>query len=300
MVNKNDNKVKASEMAMLIVVMIWGLGFVITKYALDLGFSSSVLNTSRFIVASIVLSIIFHKKLLKLNRITLITGFITGILFFLSFQFQTLGAIYTTPSKNAFITQLNIFLVPIVYYFFFKKSVKKKFFYALPIALIGLFVFFYDDGFFKGVNKGDLYTLLCAVFLSLQVVLSDYFQKKNDLDPVQYTMVNMYTAALLGIIVCFFDYSVPSSISIETIWPSLFLGVFNTAICFGIQSVALKYSNAATVSIIVCLEAVFGSLFGYLFLDDPMTLQLVLGGLIIIGAVAIVEVDLGKKKKNTT
>ncbi len=111
------------EIGLVIVAIIWGSGFAGTKLALDGGFTPVQIITSRFLIGSILLNIIFIKKIKrKVNTRILKKGFTLGFLLFSSFLVQTIGLLYTTPSKNAFITTSNVVIVPFLGYFFIKEK----------------------------------------------------------------------------------------------------------------------------------------------------------------------------------
>ncbi len=288
------DKERKSEIGMLFVVLIWGLGFPITRYAItEMGLSPHIINTGRFLIGSIVVSAIFHKKLLNIDKITLTTGIITGVFMFLAFFYQTLGAANTTSAKNAFLTQIGIIITPILSYFLFKTIIGGKMVFAVFLALLGVFVLSYDEGEFGSFTKGDYYTLLCAVFFSFHMVLTSFYQKRNDLDPILFNIISMYTVSVIGVVVSM-GQDIDLKLSVSSIWPLIVLGVFNTGLCFTLQSIALKYSNATKISIIVALEAVIGAIGGAIFLSEPLKLNIVIGGIMIVFAIIITEVDVKK------
>ncbi len=290
---------KKSEIGMLFVVLIWGLGFPITRYAIiEIGLSPHIINTGRFIIGSVVISIIFYKRLLNIDKVTIITGIITGVFMYLAFFYQTLGAANTTAAKNAFLTQICIVITPILSYILFKKSISRKMVFAVVLAIFGVFVLSYDEGEFGTFTIGDYYTLLCAVFFSFHMVLTSFYQKKNDLDPVTFNIVSMYTVSIIGVVISIVN-GIEVNVSTSGIWPLVILGLFNTGLCFTLQSVALKHSNATKISIIVALEAVIGAIGGAIFLSEPLSVNIVIGGVMIVVAILITEIDIVKliKKK---
>ncbi len=285
---------KKSEIGMLFVVLIWGLGFPITRFAIvEMGLSPHIINTGRFIIGSIVLSAIFYKKIFRIDKVTLVTGTITGVFMYLAFFYQTLGAASTTAAKNAFLTQICIVITPILSYFLFRTIIGVRLIIAVLLALFGVFVLSYSEGEFGSFTKGDYYTLLCAVFFSFHMVLTSFYQKKYDLDPVLFNIVSMYTVAIIGLAITL-TKNIEVNISANSMLPLIFLGLFNTGLCFTLQSIALKYSNATKISIIVALEAVIGAIGGAIFLSEPLKINIVLGGIMIVMAILITEIDIKK------
>ena len=253
----------------------------------------------RFLIATILLGLIYIKRLIKIDKRYLIYGSITGLFLFFGFYFQTLGSVYTTASKNGFITQLNIVFVPLLYFIFFKKKVDYYNIISVFVAVVGMFVLTYSRDEFSGFNIGDFYTLLCAVFVAFNVVTGSYYQKKYDFDPAVFIFVNIGVSVILSIIFMLFTESLPD-ISIVQYWPLLFLGVLNTGLGFLVQGYALKYSLPTRVSLIVTLESVIAAIGALIILNESWTINIVFGGLLIIGAVLISEMKPFSKRKQKT
>lgn len=291
-----EKKVLFAELSLLVVTLIWGLGFPITKLAIELGYGPNTIMVGRFVTATIILGIVYRKAIRTMDKTVLIFGSITGVFLFLGFYFQTLGNVYTTASKNGFITQLNIVFVPYLYYVFFRRKVDIFNIFSVVLATIGLFVLTYNRNEFIGFNIGDLYTLICAVMVAFHVVTGSFFQKKYDFNPAVFVFVNILVSGILSLIFMLFTETIPE-VGIVDIWPLLFLGVFNTALGFLVQSYTLKISVPTRVSLIVTLESLFAAVGSVLILGELVTVPLVIGGFLIMSAVALSELKPFKRKE---
>jgi len=281
-------KASFAELALFLITIIWGLGFPITKIAINYGFGPSAIMVGRFLIATIVLLIVYRKRIFPINYVAVKYGVITGVFLFFGFYFQTLGNVYTTASKNGFITQLNIVFVPYLYFVFFKKKMDFYNIISVLIAITGLFLLSYDKGEFAGINLGDFYTLICAIMVAFNVVTGSYFQKKHDLDPAEFVFYNILTSFVLSL--CFLLlFEEITTIAIYKYWPIVFMGVLNTALGFLVQSFALKYSLPTRVSLIVTLESVFAVIGSIIIVGEEMTYGIVFGGVLIIIGVLISE-----------
>lgn len=285
-----------SEIALVFITIIWGLGFPITKIATSNGFGPSTIMVGRFLTATIILGLVYRNRLKKIDKKYLLFGTITGVFLFLGFYFQTLGNVYTTASKNGFITQLNIVFVPYLYFLFFKKKVAINNVVAVGIAVIGMFILSFSKDQFNTFNIGDFYTVLCAIMVAFNVVTTSYFQKKYDLDTAVFIFVNFVVSAVLSLIFALSTESLPS-VEIFEYWPLLFLGVLNTGLGFLVQGYALKYSLPTRVSLIVSLEGVVAAVGSILIIGEQLPLNVVLGGVLIIVAVITSEIKTNGKEK---
>ena len=290
-----NKKVLYAELSLVVVTIIWGLGFPITKIAVNMGYGANTIMVGRFVTASIILSVIYYKKLKTINKTILKYGIITGVFLFFGFYFQTLGNVYTTPSKNGFITQLNIVFVPFLYYLFFRKKVDIYNVISVIVAVFGMFLLSFDSNGFTGINIGDIFTFFCAIMVAFHVVTASYFQKKYNFDPATFVIINIYTSMVISVIFMALFETLPN-ISIINMWPLLILGVFNTAFGFLVQSYALKISLPTRVSLIVAMEAVFAAIGSWLIIGEIITIQIAIGGFLIISGILITELKPFKKK----
>lgn len=291
-----DKKVLFAESMLMIITIIWGLGFPITKIAISYGFEAHTIMSGRFFIAAIVLYGVYNKRFHHINKDMIIMGSITGVFLFLGFYFQTLGNVFTTSSKNGFITQLNIVFVPYLYYLFFKRKVDLYNIVAVFIAIIGMFVLSYNSNGFKGINIGDLYTLICAVMVAFHIVTASYFQKKYDFDPALFVFTNIVTAMVLSISSMLLFETFPQIETIQ-IWPIIFLGVFNTALGFLVQSYALKISIPTRISLIVTMESIFAAISSILIIGEVLDIKVVVGGFLIVIAVVVNELKPFKQRR---
>jgi len=290
-----NKKVLYAELLLVTVTVIWGLGFPITKIAVNMGYGANTIMVGRFLIASIILSIVYYKKLSTINKTILKYGIITGLFLYFGFFFQTLGNVYTTPSKNGFITQLNIVFVPFLYYLFFRKKVDIYNVISVIVAVFGMFLLSFDSSGINGINIGDGYTFICAIMVAFHVVTASYFQKKYNFDPATFVIINIYTSLVLSLFFMMIFDTLPQ-ITLFNLWPLLILGVFNTAFGFFVQSYALKVSLPTRISLIVAMEAVFAAIGSWLIIGEILTTQIVIGGFLIISGILITEIKPFKKK----
>ena len=293
-VKVEQKKIYFVELSLVVVTIIWGLGFPITDIAINIGYGANTIMVGRFLTASILLTIVYHKKLKMINRKIMLYGIVTGLFLFAGFFFQTLGNVYTTSSKNGFITQLNIVFVPFLYFLFFRKKVDFYNIISVVIAIIGMVVLTDIISENAVFNIGDFYTLLCAIMVAFHVVTGSYFMKKHHFDPALFVLINIYTSMVTSVIAMVLFDTYPT-IEVVDLWPLLFLGVLNTALGFLVQSYALKASLPTRVSLIVALESVFAAIGAVLILNETMSYSLVIGGFLILSAVLFNEVKPFKK-----
>lgn len=279
-----DKQSLLADISLLIVAIIWGSGFVATKNALE-SISPLFINTLRFSISTLLVGIIFFKKIKGIDISHLKAGFIIGFFLFLGFSTQTIGLIYTTASKQAFLTGTNVVMVPFLYYFISKEKPNSYNIIATFLCLIGISLLTLDESIY--MNRGDLLTLACAVFFACHIVSTGYFAKKYD--PIILTFAQLFVTSVLSFLSMITFEGIPISFHKEGVFPVLYLGIFSTFIAFLIQTVAQKHTSPSHTAIILCLESVFGTILSCILLDDKFTYKIFIGCTLIFLAIITAE-----------
>lgn len=281
------------EILLVLTAIIWGSGFVASAVALE-HYTPYQILAGRFLVGAVILSLIFFKKLNKLKKSTLIKGALLGIFLYIAFALQTVGLQFTTPSKNAFLTAVNVVIVPFIGFLLYKRKIDMYELSGALLAIVGIAILSLKLS--SDVNVGDLLTLGCAVGFAFHIFYTAKFVKTED--PVVLTIVQMVTAALIGCIVVIFRGETNFSMESEGMMNLLYLGIFSTTIAFLMQTVAQKYITETKAAIILATESFWGMLFSVIILSEIMTSRMIIGALIILLAILISETKMEFMKKD--
>ncbi|MFL0268157.1 DMT family transporter [Candidatus Clostridium radicumherbarum] len=276
------------EIGLLFVAIIWGMGFVASRLSLDSKLTPFQIMTLRFFISTLLMLIIYRKNLKSINRNSLIAGIILGLLLFVGFAFQTVGLQYTTPSKNAFLTAINVVMVPFIGILLYKRSLDKFGIAGAVLACIGVGILTLDGGF--NVNKGDIFTLICALSFAFHIFFVGEFVKKYD--PILLTTLQLSFAFLFSLIAIIVMGQTNIHLNSKGILSVSYLGIFSTTLAFLLQNVAQKFTNETKAAIILSMESVFGSLASVVFLGELMTVKIALGCILIFIAIIISETKL--------
>ena len=277
---------------LIIVTIIWGGGFVASDIALN-ELSPFEIMSYRFLIASILMGIFAWKNLKNIRKDEIIYGSILGVALFSGFALQIIGLKYTTPSNNAFLTATNVVMVPFIAYIIGRKKLNKADITGSFTALIGVGVLSLQSNFSLGT--GDILTLFCALGFAFQIYLTGIFGKK--IRPSILNFLQMFTAFCLSVIGLLFSGSINLSLSTQGISAIIYLGVVSTALCYFLQTAAQKHVDETKSAIILSMEAVFGTLFSIVLLGEKPTLKMVIGGIMILSAVLMSELQFFKEKQ---
>ena len=282
------------EIGLIITAIIWGSGFVASAVSLEYYTPYQIL-AGRFLVGVIILCVLFYKRLKNIEKSTLIKGTILGLFLYIAFVLQTVGLQYTTPSKNAFLTAVNVVIVPFIGFLLYKRKIDMFELVGAVTALVGVAVLSLKIS--SEINVGDLLTLCCAVGFAFHIFYTAKFVKEED--AVLLTIVQMVIAAVISWMVVIFKGETSFSVEAEGLLPLLYLGIFSTTIAYLLQTVAQKYITDTKAAIILSTEAFWGMAFSVAILSEVMTTKMIIGAVLILGAIIISETKFGflKRKK---
>jgi drug/metabolite transporter (DMT)-like permease len=278
---KSKLKELGADFSLLLVAVCWGATFFIVQDAIE-DTPVYIFLFWRFLIATGFMFLISFKEIKKLDKETLKAGLVLGTFMFLGFAFQTFGLTYTYSSTVAFITGLNVVIVPIALFFIFKTKVSIYSIFGASFAVIGLY--FLTNSHVGGFGLGEFYTLICAVMFALQITYTDVYAKKYSvflLVSIQFLIVSIFSA--FGAF--FLDGEImPQSFDGVFLEALIVTVVFATVFAFFTQTVMQKFTTPAKTAIIFTMEPVSAGVFGYYFAGESFTaIQLTGAGLILFG-----------------
>ena len=287
-----------AESGLLLIGILWGMGFVTVKIGLNAGMNTFYLMWLRFLGSFVLLSILFRKKIKKVSKDDLKAGVILGIIQYFGYVFQTYGAANTTVGKNAFFTAINVIIVPYIFWILNKKRPDIFSFSASIICLIGVGIMSLDSNLnFTHLNKGDVMTIISAFFFALQVAYTGYFGRK--VHPMNLVLLQMLVGGLLFAGTQFATSGLREVIPLhgETLMAIIYVVVFSTAIPMLLQIYCQRLTTATKASILMSTESMFAPIFAFFVLGEMMTLRVALGAIFILFSVVVSETKLGLVKE---
>jgi len=290
-------KKQTAILVMLLVTVIWGGGFVAIKIALDMGVTVGLMNMIRAAMFTAITLVFFHKHIFNMTKDEFKIGFLAGTANMFGFVLQSIGAQYTTLSNSAFLTTTNVVMIPFMAWVIMKRKPQPKNYVAVAVCMLGTAVL---AGVFKNglsFNVGDVYTLACAFGFGLSIVFLA-MQKSESHFAVGAFMVAV-THFIGGAFYFVFAegmYMPPINWKLA-ILPLIYLGAGSSFLAQSLQVAAQKYVNPSTASLVLMFESVFGSLFSIMFGFEAFTVNLLIGGSLIVLSLIISEVEFKPLKK---
>ncbi|WP_024954892.1 DMT family transporter [Sulfurospirillum arcachonense] len=291
---KSKLKEFGADFSLLLVAICWGGTFFIVQDAIE-GTPVYIFLFWRFFIATILMGLLSFKEIKKLDKPTLKAGFVLGVFMFLGFAFQTFGLSYTYSSTVAFITGLNVVIVPFAVFLIFKKKASIYSLFGAVCAVVGLY-FLTNNETLGGFSYGEFYSLICAAMFALQITFTDVYAKKYSaflLVTIQFAVVSMLS--FFGAI-ALDGHIQPKSFDGVFLEAIIITVLFATIFAFFTQTVMQKFTTPAKTAIIFTMEPVSAGIFGYYFAGEEFhAVQLMGAGLILFG---MLSAELGTYFRN--
>ena len=217
---------------LLLAAFIGGGGFICLKYLLDWGYDPFQVIFGRFLMASLCMCIVYHKRLKKITKREWKVGGILGVLLAAMFLLMTVGLQYTTPSVNAFLVNIPAVIVPFICWGVFKQKPSRNCFIAAGMTLVGVSCLSLTADFHMDLGAG--LSLLAAVAFSLQMAFLGNITEGCDAVHIA-VAENLFTLLVTAVIVTFTGWDMPP-LTLPAFGNFFFLGAFCTAAYFALQS----------------------------------------------------------------
>lgn len=282
-----DRRQIAGEVLLIGVTLIWGATFSVTRAGL-VHISPLLLVAIRFLGSFAVVWPVLYARGYRFRGV-LVPGIVLGLLLSVGYSLQTIGLMYTTAARSAFVTYLFAVFVPPLQKLITDRTLSLGNLFGLAIVLVGTAVLTrpWTAG---GWNTGDLLTLGAAVAFAFFVVLIDRFSRRHD--PVLFVPAEFATAGCIALLVAvIFSLAGTEAVKFEPgrelILAIAFLSLIGTVGALGIQTVFQSRTSPVRATTIYALEPVFAALFGRLILEERMSAIEVTGAAIIICGVLV-------------
>jgi drug/metabolite transporter (DMT)-like permease len=281
MTTRHQLQLKLAPWALLGVAAAWGLAFVVMKGAIERQSVNNFLFT-RFSLAVVVMVLIRPQVIKKFNKDLLLRGSMAGVFLGFGYIFQTLGLERTGAAITGFITGLYVVLTPLLASFILKERIGGFVWLCIFIATIGL-ALLSVQGF--SVGFGEMLVLMSAIFFAAHIIALSKWSPGRDVYAM--TVVQLTICALMaGIASIPEGYAPPPD---RGVWAVVvFTAVFATAVAFIIQTWSQAHISATKVAVILTMEVVFAALFAVIFGGEVLTLQVLLGGLLVLLAMYLI------------
>jgi drug/metabolite transporter (DMT)-like permease len=282
MPDKRNPPAWRADLALAFIAFIWGATFVVVKQALA-DVSTLLFLALRFSLAALALGVVFRRRSFQ-RGLALRGGLFAGAFLFAGYFFQTFGLRFTSASKSAFITGLSIVIVPILSAAVYQKVPHPSEVLGVGVATIGMGLLTLRS---FHMDFGDLLTLACALAFAVHIVIISHYSPIVGFE--SFTFIQISTAAALGLSSCWWAETPRVQWSGGVLIALLVTGLLATALAFGVQVWAQRYTTATRTALIFSLEPVFAWITSFLLAGEVLSTRATAGAFLILAGILLVE-----------
>ena len=267
---------------LLLVTVVWGMTFPVLKVATG-QLSGVEITALRFCIAALCMLPFVRGISFAAWR----DGFWLGALALFSMAAQAYGLQFIASNRSAFLTSLNVLMVPLLGLLLGGRP-GWLIFVAAAMACLGIGMMSYDGEADLWADAATLFAALAYAVYTMGMSARARLHKA-----VQLASAQVWCMAVMGLVWMLLDsgparvLSLPEVISLEVLLGLLFLGALASAATFFLQALAQTHVSAEQSAIIYALEPVFAALFGWIYLAEVMTPMAQAGALVVLLAVML-------------
>jgi drug/metabolite transporter (DMT)-like permease len=260
----------------IVTTLLWGTTFPLLKTALET-LSPATLVCCRFLVGALVLLPFcrhFNRRLVR-------DGAILGTVIYVSFVTQVVGLQTISSNRSAFITSLNVVMVPLLG-IVLGKSLSRRVWVAAGLAVAGIGVLSWEGG---ALGVGDLWVFVCAVSYAVYILLMEKISPRHP--PLALTIYQLLAISVLGLVWAAPELAGQAE-AIRQNWGAIvYLGIMATAVTTWTQAVAQRHVTATETAIVYALEPVFATIFSFWWLGESLGVRGLMGGAMVLVATVL-------------
>jgi drug/metabolite transporter (DMT)-like permease len=303
----------AADGAILLTTLIWGSTFAVARGVLD-SWPPLTYLAARMPLAALVFAALFPRQVFGASRAAWRAGGALGALIGLGFIGQTVGLLYTTPAKSAFITGITTPLVPVVAYVLWRMRPSRENLLGIVLATIGGALIL-APAEAEGFNAGDLVTLSTTLIFAGHINLMSAYARRFDVRQLSALQITVAAGVVLvawlavrGAALAWGVGALPAGLAREAVAPVwdagvglqiAYLTLVATVATFLLWTWGQAQMPATHAAVIFSLEPVFATAFAVLLRGSAEWTgrRATLGALLVIAGVIVSELRWGREGK---
>lgn len=271
-------------LALIAMTIVWGTTFPAMKY-LHSSLNALEIMGVRFTIAALILLPVW----MSIQKSEITGGVFLGVVMFVAFYLQIEGLAHTTSNRNAFLTGLNVLLVPVLGLMVGASGVTNwRLWLSCIIAALGMALLFYENAAW---NIGDTLTLVSAVAYAVYILLLERVAKGQRLRPTRLAAVQTVVVALCSMVFWLWSdagvsktFAALARLNTNGMLALLYLGVVASVVAVIIQAWGQQFVGALQSAIVYGLEPVFAALAAWVILGEVLSAWAFVGAGLIVFA----------------
>ena len=287
-----SKKTVISIIGLILVVVLWGIAPVVSKYMFDNNFYSPALLVglrgllSVFAMGILMLITGEFKDLNKSYWICIPAGLILGA----AYLFQFIGLDSTTPAKNTFLESFSCIAVPLTIFILTREKPSVVSVISALVCVLGAFVLCGNgldfSALFTAPTVGDILSATGGIFFGIDIAFTKVFAKNKN--SRVYVFIQLIILTIMA-----FAYAFPFEKDLHFSWDFpirmnlLFIGIICTALCWVLRTKCIANVSAVTCAVLMPMSAVVAAFFSFITKMEAFSWNVVIGGVIITLSIII-------------
>ena len=261
-----------------------GSSFLFSKSLMGTMSPMSILAV-RFILAFLVLAVVFYKKLRHLEKATIRGGLILGALYTICMIFEMYGLRLVDSGVSALIENMAILFVPLYVALWTRTWPKAKTLFCAVMAIAGVGLLSISQMSLDNGGLGIFLIICAALTYGFCIIATEKVSKKGD--PVAIGILQLGIMGFLSLIVALFTegFALPQTQSQWTML--LFLVLICSCFGFTFQPVGQKYLTTETAAVLTVINPLTASIMGVVIAHEGLTISKGIGYIVILLALLI-------------
>lgn len=280
-----------ANLLMLVATLIWGTAFVSQTTGMG-SIGPFTFSFMRFLLAMLTvlpLALIYERNNFSLfynNTNFIYLSLFAGLALFGGMGLQQYALLKSQIANAAFLSTLYVPIVSLISRFIFRSQLHWIIWIAVLLCLYGSYLLSTNQTL--EIQQSDGLLFIAAFFFAIHIILIDIFMKQF-YSPFTFGFIQ-YTIVFLCSLILAFSFESPTMANIKIEWfEIIYTGVFSAGIGYTLQIIAQSKASPAPAAIILSMESVFGTLAGWIILNQVLDINKVLGCLAIFLGVIIVQ-----------
>lgn len=289
-------KITKPRLALICGILCISIFPILVKLRLTPGLISAFYRMA-FAISLLLPYVLITKSFKIPNTKLVLLAALCGVLFASDVAVWNIAIQESSATQASLLTNLSPLWVGIGSYFFLKTKPATNFWIGTSIALFGMitlvgFSFFINLSF----DKAFLLAVLSGILYSIYLLVSK--NVLSEVDVLSFMTIALLASSLYLGILCY-ALDEPFTGFSNTGWFVLVLQAVICQLCAWLSiSYATKHMRATRVSLSLLSQAVLTSILAWLFLDEMITVQMLIGGAILLFGIRITFYDKTISLKN--
>lgn len=278
---------------LILTTLLWGGSFVFTKIGLR-EFPPIAFMTLRFAGATLLMAAICSNRLQHLTLTVAFRGAMIGTALAAANILFVIGLSGTTVSRAGFLNNLFVLIIPLLSFILWRTKLGLANLFGILLATVGLAQL--AEGGMEGFNRGDLFSTLCALFISIHII--SVAKLMGDADVRLVTLIQFIVVTLWGGMALLLSPASEISFGGMALLSLVYCIIFPTVIAFTLQNTWQRFITPTQAGLLYTLDPIWCLLGGYLFLHEELSRREWLGCALLFSAILLpLVVQLRREKR---